>query len=764
MPTTPDRRGLSQISQAYSDLIDVATRKERPDHQEFLDLAVRIAQSEGGESLVALWLRDWKMSRYMLDLVSTSALLRDSSLKPELETPLISISVPDSTDGLHSHETLMGELGSCAPIRSLAKRMGIECPPRAFWLKDCGDDLASDPTSSTECRRIGCLQVWTSSALSDENLQLIDWIAKLLATNLYRCRSRREFSALKAMQAVFRSNGRDSSKWFGTAAKVLGEACSAEFAIVMAPAPERAVLGTAAWSRTRDWEINAARFMAGPNSIIRGLFERPRTIRLANWDDEAERESVCGTKDYDPMLAKEIRLWARQPQGTWMAAPVVVREQVLAVILLFGKQRNLPRQFSATDQNILESVCQYLANVLPPIVALKMIQNAASEEIGVIDWIGYGEQSGTTALAERLFAALQQSVPNINGATLWIDNTTSDADPVVVHLGGDTFLIDHSDYLHDDQTGLKQVLLDGIVYSIFVIPVPGLRNSRANFGVLVAGDHLSGHEMELLSLFVRVTLTNSLRAREHLETELRVFVEMRHNVRAGLHGLSFLTVAVNIVEILQRSGWPHWIDKMQKIGKAVRRSYLFAEQSRLLLEHSRLLHTGLKTDDLTPRLSSIGEIVREVNLALLPDSERFKVPVDVVDEIPRNEEQQIDRTLIYIVVFNLIENAIKYSTPGGHVKVRLYLRDRQWHMEVNNTGPYLSPDVVGEIFQPFVRNFESHLRKARAGTGLGLPTVRLIVHAHRGTVNVTSDLIPGQIGKAKLGDNTFKVSVPRVIL
>ncbi|WP_335988647.1 sensor histidine kinase [Glycomyces sp. MUSA5-2] len=85
------------------------------------------------------------------------------------------------------------------------------------------------------------------------------------------------------------------------------------------------------------------------------------------------------------------------------------------------------------------------------------------------------------------------------------------------------------------------------------------------------------------------------------------------------------------------------------------------------------------------------------------------------------------RALAERLVINLLDNAIRYNTPGGHVDIRTSTRDGRAVLEVANTGPDLAPEDVERIFMPFQRLGTA--RTAR-GFGLGLSIVSAVAAAH----------------------------------
>jgi heavy metal sensor kinase len=106
------------------------------------------------------------------------------------------------------------------------------------------------------------------------------------------------------------------------------------------------------------------------------------------------------------------------------------------------------------------------------------------------------------------------------------------------------------------------------------------------------------------------------------------------------------------------------------------------------------------------------------------------------------------RNLLFRVLFNLGENAIKYTPAGGHVALELRRDGDAAVLEVSDTGPGIPADEHTRIFDRFYRGDPA---RKRGGTGLGLALVRSIVSLHGGRITVTSGPRSG---------TCFRVSLP----
>ena len=91
--------------------------------------------------------------------------------------------------------------------------------------------------------------------------------------------------------------------------------------------------------------------------------------------------------------------------------------------------------------------------------------------------------------------------------------------------------------------------------------------------------------------------------------------------------------------------------------------------------------------------------------------------------------------LLYRLGYNLVENAIKYNTPGGTVTVGAVQQDKHIRLTVADTGTGIPEELKERVFEPFFRLDKSRSR-ALGGVGLGLALVREIVSVHGGSISV----------------------------
>ena len=109
-----------------------------------------------------------------------------------------------------------------------------------------------------------------------------------------------------------------------------------------------------------------------------------------------------------------------------------------------------------------------------------------------------------------------------------------------------------------------------------------------------------------------------------------------------------------------------------------------------------------------------------------------------------------DRSKLEQIVYNLTENALKYTPDGGQITVTLQARGHNAILSVQDNGVGIPEEDQAHIFERFYRVDKARSRDT-GGTGLGLSIVRQLVTMHGGTITVQSK--PGQ-------GSTFTVQLP----
>ena len=128
---------------------------------------------------------------------------------------------------------------------------------------------------------------------------------------------------------------------------------------------------------------------------------------------------------------------------------------------------------------------------------------------------------------------------------------------------------------------------------------------------------------------------------------------------------------------------------------------------------------------------NLGEVLEGV----LDDALTLSEPLDlkVEAEVPKHLLLKADRTFVAMIAQNLVENAVKYNTPGGRIRVEARAVNGEVEMTIGNTGDGIPKDRNGQLFDRFYR-----VRGGERvpGQGLGLSIARELARAHGGEVEL----------------------------
>jgi len=106
-----------------------------------------------------------------------------------------------------------------------------------------------------------------------------------------------------------------------------------------------------------------------------------------------------------------------------------------------------------------------------------------------------------------------------------------------------------------------------------------------------------------------------------------------------------------------------------------------------------------------------------------------------LDSPPLYMEGDVD--LIQQVVYNLVENAVKFVNEGGYIAFKFEYQNENAVFSIKNSGEGLTQDELPKVFDRFYKTDESH-GKDKTGVGLGLAIVRSIINLHGGNILVRS--------------------------
>jgi signal transduction histidine kinase/CheY-like chemotaxis protein len=190
-------------------------------------------------------------------------------------------------------------------------------------------------------------------------------------------------------------------------------------------------------------------------------------------------------------------------------------------------------------------------------------------------------------------------------------------------------------------------------------------------------------------------------------------------------------------------GWVHMIrseilpSKETKRGLSVieKNSYAMKRLINDLLDMSAILSGKMRMEELPVNLEAV---VREAVETVGPLAMARNVHLEVSFRDWRNEVVSGDRARLLQVFSNLLDNAVKFSTPGGSVRINCEANGADAIVAIEDSGQGITSEFLPFVFERF-RQADGSRTRAHGGLGLGLSLVKSLVEAHKGAVEAASE-------------------------
>jgi two-component system phosphate regulon sensor histidine kinase PhoR len=235
-----------------------------------------------------------------------------------------------------------------------------------------------------------------------------------------------------------------------------------------------------------------------------------------------------------------------------------------------------------------------------------------------------------------------------------------------------------------------------------------------------------------------ILLTNKRSLDYQRQLQERMLGDAAHELKTPLTALMLL--GDRLEDLVKKKDRP----LIKRLRKEILRLKLMVND---LLELSRLVNSSSVQDELTKAIN-MEEIVLSSWNTLKPLADKKKL--NLVNTSKTNSLIEGNSEKLYRVVFNLLDNAIRYSPDSANINTQIHEDDKHLILSIKDEGPGLSKDDLKNMFQRFYRGDPSRYKNKRIGSGLGLSIAQQIVVNHKGAIEASNDTNGGTLMKIKL--------------
>jgi two-component system OmpR family sensor kinase len=198
------------------------------------------------------------------------------------------------------------------------------------------------------------------------------------------------------------------------------------------------------------------------------------------------------------------------------------------------------------------------------------------------------------------------------------------------------------------------------------------------------------------------------RVAQSVDNQRRFVADAAHELRSPMTALSLQTERLAATEMPAAAR-----ERLLPLSRGI-------ERSRNLIDQLLSLAAAQSNSSATPTNVSVLHIYRRILEDLLPLADRKNIDIGV--ESSEDVQVSINETDLLILIRNLVDNAIRYTPPGGRIDLSVKREQATVILQVSDTGPGIAVEEQARVFDPFYRS----LGTDESGSGLGLSIVKAI--------------------------------------
>jgi signal transduction histidine kinase/response regulator of citrate/malate metabolism len=237
----------------------------------------------------------------------------------------------------------------------------------------------------------------------------------------------------------------------------------------------------------------------------------------------------------------------------------------------------------------------------------------------------------------------------------------------------------------------------------------------------------------------RQILADALEHAEHANHAKTIFLNnVSHDIRTPMNAIvGFTELAQSHLNDIEKIK-----DYLQKIEQSSKHLLsLINDVLDMSWIESGKMHLEYDSENLINIMNNLKNIVQS-------DLDRKQLKLEMDMDKVHNKDIVCDKLRLNQILLNLVSNAIKFTNPGGMIKIRITQHSVSrpgyavYEIRVKDTGIGMSKEFTEHLFEPFVRE-RSYMTREIQGTGLGMPITKSLIDMNGGTISVKSEIGKG---------------------